>query len=267
MVITTGATRGSSSDMTETEGGAPLSQALNSLPGFERLGPTRWRNATVRSVEHSRGRSVKLRLEIPGRADHLPGQHYVIRLTAEDGYQANRSYSVASSPFEAQVEFFVERLEDGEVSTFLADEVRVGDSLEVRGPIGPWFTWDGVSAALAVGGGSGVVPLVAMLRHARLVDRSRSFQLVASARTLDELPYADELLGAGVTVALSRASHSGRPPGRLVAADLKSGLARGSQRVYVCGSAGFTEHAAQLLVDLGTSPSDIRLERFGPSGP
>src|SRR3954454_8192494 len=125
-----------------------------------------WRSAIVRDVQHPSGMAVVLRLDVPNRIDHLPGQHYVVRLRADDGYTAQRSYSVVSAPHEPGIELFVERLEGGEVSGFLAEVVMAGDELEVRGPIGGWFVWRGHSPALGVGGGSGVVPLVSMLRHA-----------------------------------------------------------------------------------------------------
>jgi ferredoxin-NADP reductase len=131
-----------------------------------------WRTATVVTVRHPTPRAVELRLDVPDRIDHLPGQHYVVRLTAEDGYRAQRSYSLASPPGDPQVELFVERLDDGEVSPFLADMVAPGDMLQVRGPIGGWFVWDGESPALLVGGGAGVVPFLAMLRHARTLGRT-----------------------------------------------------------------------------------------------
>ena len=152
-----------------------------------------WRRATVRSVEHPSPHSVVLRLEVPDRIQHLPGQHYVIRLTADDGYVAQRSYSVASPPSDPLLEFFIERLDDGEVSTFLADVVEAGDELDVRGPIGGWFVWDATAPALGVAGGSGVVPFVAMLRHARDAGRAELLRLAVSARSLGDLPYADEL--------------------------------------------------------------------------
>ena len=128
---------------------------------------------------------------------HMAGQHYVVRLTADDGYTAQRSYSVSSAPSDPLVELFVERLDNGEVSTFLADVVRPGDELQVRGPIGGWFVWDGVSPALGVGGGTGVVPLVAMARLARDLGSTGHLQLAVSGRNLPELPYADELAAAG----------------------------------------------------------------------
>src|SRR3712207_2126521 len=152
-----------------------------------------WRTATVARVRRPVARSVQLRLDVQDRVDHLPGQHYVIRLTAEDGYTAQRSYSAASAPGDPLVELCVERLADGEVSTFLADVVEPGDELEVRGPIGGWFVWDGGTPALLLGGGYGVVPFIAMLRHARAVGRTDLLRIAASSRTLAELPYADEL--------------------------------------------------------------------------
>jgi ferredoxin-NADP reductase len=209
---------------------------------------------------------VVLRLEVDDRVVHVPGQHYVVRLTADDGYSASRSYSVASPPSDPLVELYVERLDDGEVSGFLADVVEVGDELEVRGPIGGWFAWDGVTPALAVGGGTGVVPLVSMLRHARDLGHPERVCLVAAGRTFAELPYAEEIVGGCDLVVLSREpSPAGRPPGRLGADDLVPHL-RGQQVVFVCGSAAFAETTSQLLVSLGVDADSIRVERFGPSG-
>jgi ferredoxin-NADP reductase len=209
--------------------------------------------------------AVELRLDVPDRVMHLAGQHYVVRLTAEDGYTAQRSYSVASAPGDPQVELFVERLDDGEVSGFLADVVEPGDRLEVRGPIGGWFVWDGGVPALLVGGGTGVVPLVAMLRTARALGRTDLLRIAVSTRTLAELPYADELLEAGALVVTTREAHGVRRAGRLTAADLVP-LWEPGQTAYVCGSAGFAEAASQLLVEFGVPASDVRVERFGPSG-
>jgi len=225
-----------------------------------------WRRATVREITRPVVGAVVLRMDVADRVVHSPGQHYVVRLTADDGYTASRSYSVASAPSDRYVELFIERLDDGEVSTFLADIVEVGDELEVRGPIGGWFVWDGSTPAIAIGGGSGVVPLVSMLRHARdtkMVDR---VCLVGAARSLAELPYADELVGGCHVIALSRAtSPSGRTAGRIVAADLEP-LLRPDQVAFVCGSAGFAESASQVLVDVGVPARTVRVERFGPTG-
>jgi ferredoxin-NADP reductase len=224
-----------------------------------------WRTATVAGVRRPIQRSVELRLDVHDRIEHLPGQHYVVRLTAEDGYTAQRSYSVASAPGDPLVELFVERLPDGEVSTYLADVVEPGDELEVRGPIGGWFVWDGETPALLLAGGFGVVPFVAMLRHARHLGRGDLLRVAVSARTMAELPYADELLDAGALIVLTREAHGIRPAGRLTAPELVP-LWEPGQTAYVCGSASFAEAASQLLVDMGVSPAGIRVERFGPSG-
>jgi ferredoxin-NADP reductase len=224
-----------------------------------------WRSAKVVEVAHPTPRSVVLRLDVQDRIDHLPGQHYVVRLTADDGYTASRSYSVSSAPSDPLVELWVERLDDGEVSTFLADVVRAGDTLEVRGPIGGWFVWDGGGHAVGVGGGSGAVPLLAMARHAAAIGRPELLQLAVAARTLADLPFPEELVAARAVVALSRESHAERAAGRLTAAELRPLVTHGAT-TYVCGSAAFAEFASQLLVQLGCPSADVRVERFGPSG-
>jgi ferredoxin-NADP reductase len=224
-----------------------------------------WRTATVAAVHHPMPRTVELRLDVPDRVRHLAGQHYVVRLTADDGYRAQRSYSVASAPDDPQVELFVERLDDGEVSTFLADVVAPGDRLEVRGPIGGWFVWDGTTPALLVGGGTGVVPFLAMLRHARRLGGTDLLRIAVSSRTLVELPYAMELMEAGALIVLTREPYGDRAGARLMADELRS-LWEPGRTAYVCGSARFAEAASQLLVGVGVPAHDIRVERFGPSG-
>ena len=206
-----------------------------------------------------------LRLDVPDRIDHVPGQHYVIRLTAEDGYVAQRSYSIASAPSDPQLEFYVERLDNGEVSSFLADVVAPGDQLDVRGPIGGWFVWDGSVDALGVAGGSGTVPFVAMLRHARDVGAQGRLRLAVSARTLADLPYPDEIAAAGALIVLSRADREGRRAGRLTGAEV-SALVRGDETCFVCGSSAFAEAATELLLAADVPAERIRVERFGPSG-
>jgi ferredoxin-NADP reductase len=224
-----------------------------------------WCTGVVREVRHPNPDAVLLRLEVDGRTQHLPGQHYVFRLTAEDGYTASRSYSVASSPADPLLEFYVERLDDGEVSTHLADVVEPGDELELRGPIGGWFVWDGSAPAVGVAGGTGLVPLVAMLRHARDLGRPDLISVVVSARTRAELPYPDEL--GDQTVLLTREALDGRAAGRLSAADLAPVLDRSpGAAVYVCGSAGFAAAAGDLLMELGVPAGLVRVERFGPTG-
>jgi ferredoxin-NADP reductase len=224
-----------------------------------------WRRATVRSVEHPSPRAVVLRLEVPDRIDHLPGQHYVIRLTADDGYVAQRSYSVASPPSDPRLEFYIERLDDGEVSTFLADVVEVGDELDVRGPIGGWFVWNADQPALGVAGGSGAVPFVAMLRHATAVGRTELLRLAVSARTRLDLPFSDELIAAGALITLTREAYLDREAARVTGAELGT-LAWPDGPCYVCGSASFAEAATDLLMDGGVDSARIRVERFGPSG-
>ena len=152
-----------------------------------------WQRAVVRDVSHATEGTVVLRLDVAHRVPHLPGQRVVVRLTAPDGYQASRSYSIASAPSDELVELCVERVDDGEVSTHLVDVVQPGDELEVRGPVGGWFVWDGETPALAIGGGTGVVPLVSMLRHAREHGIEERVCLVGAGRTLRALPYAEEI--------------------------------------------------------------------------
>jgi ferredoxin-NADP reductase len=228
-----------------------------------------WQDATVVGIhdETARARTFRLRLSRPEA--HRAGQHYVVRLTAPDGYTAQRSYSVASPPGDAtMIDLTVERLDGGEVSGFLHDGVEVGDELEVRGPIGGWFVWDD-GPALLVGGGSGVVPLMAMLRHARATGRSDLVRLLVSVRSPDDLYYRDELSGPEVTVVYSRRTPPGwsRPAGRLADGDLAPlGDLDDRTTAYVCGSARFADAASHLVVEAGVPIERIRVERFGPTG-
>jgi ferredoxin-NADP reductase len=225
-----------------------------------------WHEATVSDVVHPSPNGVQLRLDVAGRETHLPGQHYVVRLVAPDGYVAQRSYSVVSGPTDPLVELYVERLVEGEVSPYLTDVVAPGDRLTVRGPIGGWFVWHGTEPMLGVGGGSGVAPLVSMLRHAVSLGKENLVRFAISGRTMQRLPYAAELLGAGAVVALSREPAPwGRPPGRLTAAELMPLIER-RDRYYVCGSQVFAEGMSTLLVELGAPVDRVRVERFGPSG-
>jgi len=224
-----------------------------------------WRTATVADVARPVQRSVQLRLHVADRIDHLPGQHYVVRLTAEDGYTAQRSYSVASAPGDPLVELMIERLDDGEVSTYLADVVEPGDELDVRGPIGGWFVWDGETPALLLAGGFGVVPFVAMLRHARAIGRTDLLRIAVSSRTMAELPYAEELVEAGALIVLTREAHGIRPAGRITAGELIP-LWEEGQTAYVCGSESFAESASRIMIDLGFPEAQVRVERFGASG-
>jgi ferredoxin-NADP reductase len=231
-------------------------------------GPSAWEQAEVVAVRPETPRAKTFRLRLPRASGHLAGQHYVVRLTAPDGYTASRSYSVASAPDgTAEIELTVERLDGGEVSTFLHDEVVLGDELEVRGPIGGWFVWTGDGPALLVGGGSGVVPLMAMLRFARTTGRSDLLRLVVSVRSPQDLYYADELPGPEALVAYTRSPppEAARRAGRLTVADLPRPVLP-EVTAYVCGSAGFADTASRLLVEHGVPVERIRIERFGPTG-
>lgn len=229
--------------------------------------PTPWQTATVTEIrnETSTGKTFRLELAAPHR--HLAGQHYVLRLTAPDGYRAQRSYSVANAPGDSAIELTVELLAGGEVSGFLHEVVEVGDELEVRGPIGGFFAWNGESPILGVAGGSGVVPLMSMLRQARSQGRPDLVRLVVSVRTPAALYYADEITGPETTIVHTRRAPagSGRPAGRLTAADFEPVLAV-DREVYVCGSPGFCDGVTKLLLDLGVDTHRIRVERFGPTG-
>ena len=207
------------------------------------------------------------RLTLTTPMPQLAGQYYVVRLTAPDGYTASRSYSVASAPNDSgEIELTVERLEGGEVSEFLHDEVMVGDELEVRGPIGLWFVWEAETPAILVGGGSGIVPLMAMLRLARQAGRSDLLRMAVSVRTPDDLYYAHELPGPETTVAYTRKvpPSSPLPPRRLSEQDLAP-LLLPQATAFVCGSPGFADFASGLLLGLGQSVERIRVERFGPT--
>lgn len=229
---------------------------------------TAWQTATVVAITDETARAKTFRLRLDHVIPHLAGQHYVIRLTAPDGYTASRSYSIASPPDDsAELDFTVERLDDGEVSTFLHDVVRPGDQLEVRGPIGGWFVWDGATPALLVGGGSGVVPLMAMLRLSRRTSRAGLARLVVSVRSRADLLYASELPGPDATIVYTREAPAGsrRPPGRLTAADLGVDVDKVAV-AFVCGSTGFANAATALLIGCGVPAPTIRVERFGPTG-
>ena len=234
--------------------------------------PGRWQIATVTAIVQETPTVRTFRFALPDWEPHLPGQHYDIRLTAPDGYQAQRSYSVASSPLDVgQIELTVDRLDDGEVSTYLHDEVVVGDRLELRGPFASYFVWRGESPVLLVGGGSGVVPLMSMLRHRRASGSDAEMKLVASVRRAEDVLYADELaagdLRDDVFLTFSQdpptgwTGHVGRiTPALLAATGLRSGTA------FLCGSNAFVESASRLVLHAGFRPEDVRTERFGPTG-
>ncbi len=237
-------------------------------PAPEAGGHLSWQIAKVIEIRDETPTAKTFRLGLPAPAPHRAGQHYIVRLTAPDGYQASRSYSVASPPDGSnEIDLTVERLEDGEISTFLHDEVVPGDELEVRGPIGGWFVWEADTPATLIGGGSGIVPLMAMLRLARNAGRSDLVRLVVSARTPGNLYYATELPGPETTIVYTRATPPGfeRPAGRLTTDDLAPALLPDTT-AFVCGSPGFADAATELLTDLGFPVDRIRVERFGETG-
>ena len=227
-----------------------------------------WGLARVVDVVDETARAKSLVLDPPDWPGHLAGQHVDVRLTAEDGYQAQRSYSIASAPEDEHLVLTVERIDDGEVSPYLTEELHAGDELELRGPIGGYFVWQESLGGplLLVAGGSGVVPLRAMLRHHRAAGSEIPARLLYSARMQADLLYRAELEGFDTVVTLTREEWNGRT-GR-VGRDLLSETgwpASERPRVYVCGPTGFVEGVADALVALGHDATHIRTERFGPT--
>jgi ferredoxin-NADP reductase len=237
------------------------------------LGRLGWRAATVREIRAETPRAKTLVLDVPDWPGHAAGQHVDIRLTAEDGYQAQRSYSIASSPHVSDLELTVERIDDGEVSPYLTDEARPGDQFELRGPIGGYFVWrpGREEPLLLVAGGSGLVPLMSMLRHRRDAGDEVDARVLLSARTLEDVFYRDELDGlAPVRITLTReAPADWEGWTRRIDRDMLAAVGPGPEsrpRAYVCGPTPFVEEAARLLVELGHEPRRVHTERFGPTG-
>jgi len=234
-----------------------------------------WRVATLRAARAETPDVRTIVLDVPDWPGHVAGQHVDVRLTAEDGYQAERSYSIASAPETADLELTIERIDDGEVSPYLTDEVRDGDQFELRGPVGGHFTWrveDG-GPLLLVAGGSGLVPLMAMLRHRAARGSDAEARLLVSARRWDDVIYRDEIAsleGVHTSLALTREQPAGwtgfdrRVDAAMLEAVGPPPSAR--PRVFVCGPTAFVERAADLLVAAGHDPRAIRAERFGPTG-
>ncbi|AQZ71172.1 oxidoreductase [[Actinomadura] parvosata subsp. kistnae] len=235
-----------------------------------------WRPAELVAAAAETASARTLRFRVPGWPGHLAGQHVDVRLTAEDGYTAQRSYSMAAPADGDLVELTVETVTDGEVSPYLVEELRVGDQVELRGPVGGWFVWRPESTApvLLVGGGSGIVPLMSMIRARRQAGSRAPFRLLYSLRDPDRRYYADELRrpdpGLDVTYLYTRSApeHVSRPARRIMLDDLAEGgwPASFEPDCYVCGPTGFVEAAADLLLALGHAPERIRTERFGPTG-
>ena len=242
------------------------------------LGRLTWQLGEVVELVTETSNVLTLALSAPGWTGHRPGQHIDVRLTAEDGYQAQRSYSIASAPQEGRLAITVERLDDGEVSPYLAGELVAGDRLEFRGPIGGYFVWDGPAdnrPVLLVGGGSGVVPLMSVIRHRAAIGATTPMRLLYSARSIEDVIYRGEIEGRmkdGVAVyqTLTRT----HPPGwtgfdrRIDRAMLEevSWPAGEAPLALVCGPTSFVEAAAEILVGLGHDPRSVKTERFGATG-
>jgi ferredoxin-NADP reductase len=239
-----------------------------------------WQFGEVVATQVETARTKSITLALPNWMGHRAGQHVDVRLTAEDGYQAERSYSIASPPEEDQrLTLTVERLDDGEVSPYLVDELRVGDKLELRGPIGGYFVWEAHMGGplLLVAGGSGIVPLMAMIRHRTAVASTIPTRLLYSSRSSEDVIYRDELdrlvrstTMLEVVYTLTRV----QPPGwtgyhRRIDTDLLREVAWPSDQrplMFICGPTPFVETAAASLVTLGYEPARIKTERFGPTG-
>jgi ferredoxin-NADP reductase len=242
--------------------------------------PLKWALATVVELVVETERVTSLVLELADWPGHRAGQHVDVRLTAEDGYVAERSYSIASAPEDEHLVLTVERLEDGEVSPYLVQELQPGDELELRGPIGGYFQWEeSLGGPLGlIGGGSGIVPLRAMLRHWTAGARATPVSVLYSSRSWGEVIYRDELLGYArdyddtvqIRFALTREwpdDYTGHT-GRINRALLEQSIRAPGDRplIYVCGPSAFVEVAASELVEIGHDSSRVRTERFGPSG-
>jgi ferredoxin-NADP reductase len=243
----------------------------------------RWQLGTVVETRQETPRAKSLILDLPGWTTHLAGQHVDVRLTAPDGYQAQRSYSIASPPEDTHVMLTVERIEDGEVSPYLADELRVGDRIELRGPIGGYFVWDARngkndgSPLFLVAAGSGIVPLMAMIRHRANCDNKVPTKLLYSSRSYDDVIYRDELDRIAANDSSLRVSHTltrhqptnwmsyARRIDRAMLADT-AWLPSEKPVAFTCGPTAAVEAVATYLLELGYEPERIKTERFGPSG-
>jgi ferredoxin-NADP reductase len=238
-----------------------------------------WQIGEVVETGPQTPQTKSLFLEVPGWHGHRAGQHVDVRLTAEDGYQAERSYSIASAPESGRVELVVERLDDGEVSPYLTEELRVGDGLELRGPIGGWFAWDAEEGGplLLVAGGSGIAPLMAMLRHREAAGSDTPVRLLYSSRSYAEIIFRQEmetLAAADETLEVIRTLTRSRPEGwpgyerRIDQEMLREAAYPPEQRplTFVCGPTPLVETVATALVELGHDPARVKTERFGPTG-
>ena len=238
-----------------------------------------WRRASVLQHIDETPRVKSLVLDVPGWAGHRAGQHLDVRITAEDGYQTERSYSISSAPAEPQVTLTIERLGDGEVSPYLTDVLHPGDELEVRGPIGGWFTWrpEEGGPLLLVAGGSGIAPLMAMIRQRAAVRSPAPVCLLYSSRTYNEIIFREELdrsVAADEDLMVTYTLTHSQPPGwqgyiRRIDRAMLEAVAWAPEEhpmIFVCGPTPLVESVATLCVGLGYSPERIKTERFGPTG-
>jgi len=238
-----------------------------------------WRIGEVIDTRPETPRTRSLFLEVPGWDGHKAGQHVDVRLTAEDGYQAQRSYSIASAPEDRRLTFVVERLEDGEVSPYLTDELRAGDGLELRGSIGGWFTWEAREGGplLLVAGGSGIAPLMAMIRHRAAARSDAPTRLLYSSRSREDAIYAEELDHLSAEDGALEVFHTltcSQPPGwtgysRRIDREMLKEVGWPSEErplVFVFGPTPLVETVATVLVELGHDPARVKTERFGPTG-
>jgi len=242
--------------------------------------PIEWQIATLKAIKPETPRVKTFTLKLPNWMPHRAGQHYDVRLTAEDGYQAQRSYSIASEPERAgEIDITVERLEDGEVSSYLHDVLVTGDLIEVRGPIGGYFVWEARLGGplLLIAGGSGVVPLMAMIRHRQAAGSKVPTRLLYSSRTPEDVIYPDELEKLGVSGDSLEIIHTftrAQPAGwtgyaRRIDNQMLSEVVKplgNSPQTFICGPTLLVEAAANGLVQIGVKPGQVRTERFGPSG-
>ena len=247
------------------------------MAGTAVLGRLIWRIADVLDVVPETPRVKTIAFDVPDWPGHRAGQHVDVRLTAEDGYEAQRSYSIASAPGSPRIELTVERLDDGEVSPYLTDELRPGDQIELRGPIGGYFVWEPAQGGplLLVAGGCGVVPLMAMIRLRAEAGSAANTRLLFSSRSWHDVIYRDELErlegdGLRVVHTLTRSQpHAWTGYARRVDAEMLAEVgptAAEQPHVYVCGSTPFVEAVADALVHLGHEPHHVKTERFGPTG-
>ncbi len=238
-----------------------------------------WRIGEVVETHPEAPHAKSIILDVPGWEGHKAGQHVDVRLTAEDGYQAQRSYSIASAPEDGRLALVVERLEDGEVSPYLTDELRVGDKLELRGPIGGWFTWEAREGGplLLVAGGSGIAPLMAMIRHRAAAQSDASCRLLYSSRSREETIFAEELDRLAAQDAALEVIHTltrSQPAdwtgySRRIDREMLEEVAPSPEQralAFICGPTPLVETVATVLVDLGHDPAGVKTERFGPTG-